>query len=235
MQQNNPLNEVNPFLIPLIATIETALNQLFSLDPDTYARLARFKGRIIAFHISDLNQTLYFFPDQQGFQIISHYEGEADTTITGSLLAFAKMAVADDHAKTRAVFKGDIRITGDIALGQHFQSLFKQLDIDWEEHLSRMTGDVVAHSLGNMARSFFGWGQHTVHSLSMDVSEYIQYESRDIASAPEIEHFNKQVDQVRSQVDRAEARVNRLLQHLSSSKDPLKPSFKPKSQKKSIQ
>ncbi|MCU7968526.1 MAG: SCP2 sterol-binding domain-containing protein [gamma proteobacterium symbiont of Bathyaustriella thionipta] len=122
MNQTEKLNDINPLMIPLLAAIETGLNQLFAMDPDTYVRLARFKGRIVAFHITDIEQTLYFFPDQQGMQIVSHYEGEADTVISGSLLAFARMAMADEKSKTSAVFKGDIAISGDIALGQHFQS-----------------------------------------------------------------------------------------------------------------
>ncbi|MCN4144696.1 MAG: SCP2 sterol-binding domain-containing protein [Thiohalomonas sp.] len=206
MNPSEKLNDINPLMIALLAAMETGLNQLFAMDPDTFAQLARFKGRIVAFHITDIEQMLYFFPDQQGIQIISHYEGEADTIISGSIFAFARMAMADEKGKTTALFKGDI------ALGQHFQALFKQLDIDWEEHLSHINGDVIAHSLGNMARGFFGWGKQSLDSLTMDLSEYVQYESRDVASGPEINHFNQQIDKIRSDVDRAEARINRLLQ-----------------------
>ncbi len=214
---NRPQDDINPLLIPLLAAMEAALNQLFAMDPESFARLADFKGRIIAFHITDMDQWLYFFPDAQGMQIISHYEDEPDTVISGSLLAFAKMALAEDHEKTRSVFKGDIKITGDMALGQHFQALFQQLDIDWEEHLSHITGDVIAHSLGNAARGVLGFGKKLFNSLGMDVSEYLQYEIRDIASGPEIQHFNQQVDTIRNDVERAEARIKRLEQALAQS------------------
>ena len=214
---NRPQDDINPLLIPLLAAMEAALNQLFAMDPESFARLADFKGRIIAFHITDMDQWLYFFPDAQGMQIISHYEDEPDTVISGSLLAFAKMALAEDHEKTRSVFKGDIKITGDMALGQHFQALFQQLDIDWEEHLSHITGDVIAHSLGNAARSVLGFGKKLFNSMGMDVSEYLQYETRDIASGPEIQHFNQQVDTIRNDVERAEVRIKRLEQALAQS------------------
>ncbi len=214
---NSPQDDINPLLIPLLAAMEAALNQLFAMDPESFARLADFKGRIIAFHITDMDQWLYFFPDKQGMQIISHYEGEPDTVISGSLLAFARMALAEDQEKTRSVFKGDIKITGDMALGQHFQALFQQLDIDWEEHLSHITGDVIAHSLGNAARGVLGFGKQIFNSLGMDVSEYLQYETRDIASGPEIQHFNQQVDTIRNDVERAEARIKRLEQALAQS------------------
>ncbi len=211
----NSQDNINPLLIPLLAAMEAGLNQLFAMDPETFAKLSRFRGQIIAFHITDIDQRLYFFPDDQGVQIICYYEGEPDTIISGSLPAFAKMAVAEENEKTRSVFKGDIQISGDMALGQHFQALFQQLDIDWEEHLSRITGDVIAHSLGNVARGLLGFGKKVSTSLGMDVSEYLQYETRDIASGPEIEHFNQQVDSIRNDVDRAEARLLRLEKMLS--------------------
>ena len=202
--------DINPIMIPLLAAMETGINQLFAMDPETFKRLQRFSGKIIAFHLSDINQSFYFFPDQQGIQIVSHYAGEADTLISGSITAFARMAIADEKEKTSTVFNGDIKITGDIALGQHFQSLFQQLDIDWEEHVSHFTGDVIAHSLGNAVRGVFSWSKQVVKTLGMDVSEYVQYETRDIASGPELNHFNIEIDKIRSDVDRAEARVQRL-------------------------
>ena len=211
-KQSVSSDDINPLMIPLLAVMEAGLNQLFAMDPETLKRLQGFSGRIVALQFTDLDQTLYFFPDAQGIQIVSHYEGEADTVISGSLLAFARVAMADEKNKTASVFKGSISIHGDIALGQHFQSLFQQLDIDWEEHLSHITGDVIAHSLGNLARGIAGWGRQAVTSLGMDVSEYVQYETRDVASGPEIEYFNAQIDHLRSDIDRAEARLNRLLQ-----------------------
>lgn len=236
----NSQDNINPLLIPLLAAMEAGLNQLFAMDPETFAKLSRFRGQIIAFYITDIDQRLYFFPDDQGVQIICHYEGEPDTIISGSLPAFAKMTVAEENEKTRSVFKGEIQISGDMALGQHFQALFQQLDIDWEEHLSRITGDVIAHSLGNVARGLLGFGKKVSTSLGMDVSEYLQYETRDIASGPEIEHFNQQVDSIRNDVDRAEARLLRLEQMLSANAGQTSDTIetagkkKPVSQKKTI-
>lgn len=224
-QTKQQSDDINLLLMPLLAAMETALNQLLAMDAETFKGLKRFQGSVVAFHISDIDQMLYLFPDHQGIQIVSHYEGDADTMISGSMLAFARMALADEKSRTATVFKGDIKITGDIALGQQFQSLFQRLDIDWEEHLSHITGDVIAHSLGNMARGFFSWGKQTFNSLLMDAGEYVQYETRDIASGPEINHFNRQVDQLRSDIDRAEARVNRLSQvksRITKTKKPAK-------------
>ena len=96
MNPTEKLNDINPLMIPLLAAMETAINQLFAMDPETFKQLKRFKGKIIAFYLSDIDQNFYFFPDHQGIQIVSHYEGEADTTISGSLIAFARIAAADE-------------------------------------------------------------------------------------------------------------------------------------------
>lgn len=209
----------NVLLMPVIAALETGLNQLFAMDPEVKSRLIRFRGKIIAFHITDLNQTLYLFPDQQGIQILSHYEGEADTCISGSLIAFARMGMADDKIKTKTVFKGDITISGNISLGQHFQSLFQRLNIDWEEHLSQFTGDIVAHSIGNLTRDLLSWGKQASRTIGLNISEYLQYETRDLASGPEINHFINAVDKLRNDVDRAAARLARITQTLEQKQD----------------
>ena len=104
-QDENP-EDINPLLIPLLAAIETGMNQVLAMDQETFQRLARFKGRVIAFYFNDLEQTLYFFPDADGIQVLSHYEGEADTVISGSLLAFARMAMAEEKHKSASVFQG---------------------------------------------------------------------------------------------------------------------------------
>jgi len=210
--KNSIQQDINPLFIPLLAAMETAINQLLVMDPETFECLKHFKGKIIAFHLSDINQNFYFFPDHQGIQIVSNYDGDADTVISGSIPAFARIAAADENTKNRTIFSGEIKISGDVALGQHFQLLFQQLDIDWEEHVSHITGDVIAHSLGNALRSLFSWGEQLVDTIGTDVSEYVQYETRDIASGPELNHFNIQIDEIRSDVDRAEARLNRLLE-----------------------
>ncbi len=223
---------INPLLLPLLAAMEAGLNQLFAMDPESFARLGRFRDRIIAFNFNDIHQTLYFFPDQQGIQILSHYDGDADTTIAGSLPAFIRMAMASENEKTASVFRGEITIAGDINLGQHFQSLFRQLDIDWEEHLSRLTGDVIAHALGNLTRNALNRGKQTLQLLGQDASEYVQYETRDLVSKPEIDSFNSQVDQLRNDVERAEVRINRLInvQQQSTSKTSNTPRHKKSSQ-----
>jgi len=52
----------------------------------------------------------------------------------------------------RGLLDGDVEITGDRTLVSQVQSILFGLELDWEEPLSHITGDIFAHELGRFAR-----------------------------------------------------------------------------------
>jgi len=202
-------------LAPLMAAIEVAINQYLALDPDSPKMLQQINGKVIKLHVTSPQLELFLLPAHNSIQVLNNYQDLPDTTISGTLFAFMNMGVAAEHEKNQAVFSGKINIDGDIPLGQKFQALFENLDIDWEEHLSHVFGDIIAHKLGNLGRQFFSWGKQSHHSLAMDGAEFLQYETRDLLEKREVAEFLKQVDTLRSDVDRIEARIRRLSNSLN--------------------
>jgi ubiquinone biosynthesis protein UbiJ len=190
------------------ATLEVAINQVLQLDPETFDRLRTLQGKVIAIELRGLDITLYLIPGDDGLNVFGDFEGEPDTTLRGTPLAMARMGLAT-HAGD-VLFAGDVEISGDVELGQQFRDILDGLDVDWEEHLSRLTGDMVAHKVGNLVRGAMQWGRNTMDTLGQDAAEYLQEESRDLPNRIEIEDFLAQVDTLRTDVDRAEARVARL-------------------------
>jgi ubiquinone biosynthesis protein UbiJ len=98
--------------------------------------------------------------------------------------------------------------------GRAFKSLLDNLDIDWEEQLSRVVGDVAAHQVGNVVRSAMAWGKQALDTLGRDAAEYFQEESEDLVRPAEVSEFLDQVDVLRDDAERLAARVNRLEQRL---------------------
>lgn len=190
------------------ASLETAVNQVLRLDPDTLVRLAALSGKVIAVELRGLNVALYLIPEKSGLNIFSRFEGEPDTTLRGTPLALARMGL--EKRAGDALFAGDVEISGDVELGQAFREILDGLDIDWEEHLSLVTGDAVAHQVGNLVRSAADWGKKTLETLSRDAAEYLQEESRDLPNPGEVEDFLSDVDVLRTDVDRLEARIKRV-------------------------
>jgi ubiquinone biosynthesis protein UbiJ len=194
---------------PLLASaLETALSQYLAMDEDAELFLSPLVGKVIAMTIEPFGSTLYLCPIAKHIQVLEQYHGEPDTTITGSLWALGLMGLSSKPM--RSVFSGEVKITGDTRTGKKFQTLFEQLDVDLEEKLSHFTGDIIAHKIGQFFRAGQSWGEDTLETLKLNITEFVQDETRDLPVGPELDIFYRKVDETRSDFDRLKIRVERL-------------------------
>jgi len=200
----------------ITASIEIAVNRVLQLDEDSLARLQDLQGKVIAIEVRGPDVSLYLIPGPDKLSVYGRFEGEADTLLRGTPMALMRMGLIK-HAGD-ALFTGDVEISGDVELGQQFSEILNALDIDWEEHLSHFTGDLVAHKLGNVVRDTLSWGQDVADTLGQDVAEYFQEENEALPNRDEVENYLSQVDVLRTDVDRMEARVRRLETHLKNNR-----------------
>ncbi|MCW8955831.1 MAG: SCP2 sterol-binding domain-containing protein [Gammaproteobacteria bacterium] len=192
----------------LLAAIETTINRYLSLDPEAMSQFASLEGKVIAIDIKGINQSLYLYPAADGMMVMGDFDGEADTRLSGTPLALARLGLSENAAPV--LFSGEVKIEGDSRLGHQFKRLLAEVNIDWEEHLSRYLGDVLAHQLGNAARNGTSWFNRSKQSLALDLGEYLQEESRMLVSKAELDRFVSRVDQLREAADRLDARVHKL-------------------------
>ena len=165
-------------------------------------------GRVIAIEIEPFDEKIYLCPTKKSIQIIENHIGNVDTTMRGTLPAFGVLGLSS--TPMRSIFSGDITIEGDTEVAHQFQQLFKQLDVDFEEVLSRLTGDIVAHNVGNLFRSGQQWTGESIQTFKLNSKEFLQEETRDLPASPEAELLYQQVDDVRSNVDRLVARLDQI-------------------------
>jgi len=107
----------------------------------------------------------------------------------------------------RSIFDGDVKIEGDVDIAQKFSRLLTEVDIDWEEHLSRLTGDGVAHQLGRFARGLSDWVGARNSAMSDNTADYLRDETNHVPHSWELNEFVEKVDGLRDRVDLLEARV----------------------------
>ena len=107
-------------------------------------------------------------------------------------------------------FAEDLIIEGNAELGQHVVELFDELQIDWEEHLSRVVGDVPAYHAGRFLRGVREWLGQTDKNFSQNVSEFVHEEAEWFPAREALNDFFSDIDTLRMDVDRAEARINSL-------------------------
>jgi ubiquinone biosynthesis protein UbiJ len=191
-----------------LATFEQLLNQILRLDPESSTRLAEMFGQVIQIDITGLGFSLYLIPEPHGIALLSHYEGEPDCLLRGSPWDLATLN--NDRNSTDQLFQGAVTIEGDTALAQKFGDLIQGLDIDLEDQLSRLTGDIAAHEIGNLVRGALNWGKRVNQTAEQNLTEYLQEELRLLPGPYELSPFLSDVDHLRDDLERLEARIQRL-------------------------
>jgi len=195
-------------LDPAIALLEATLNRYLRLDPEGFDALAPLHGRVIGVEVLGPNLRLTFVPSPNGLQVLSHYEGEPDCLLRGTPWALARLGLGGKREQT--LFAGEVTIEGNTETAQRFGALWAGLDVDWEEQLSRLTGDPLAHQAGRLVRGLRGWARAAAGSLTADLQEYLQEEARLLPTRIEVGDFADEVDRLRDDVERLAARLKRV-------------------------
>ena len=200
----------------LIAAAEIGGNRLLDLDDNALAACSEMQGQCIAIDVTDLDFQLYCHPGNWGIRL-SRFPpvGEVNATISGQLLALFNLAAQEDKISTS--IRERVSFHGDVALAQRLQKIIANLDIDWEEALAQRTGDVVAVQLSRGARSFGAWLQNSADSLLQTTSEYLREEARLTPTQVEFERFQSGVTALKYDIDRVEARLQRLADRFEKS------------------
>lgn len=200
----------------LIGALETALNSYLALDNNKRQFLAPLEGKVIAVTVQPFNETVYLCPASDSIQLLDYYPDNPDTRITGSLWSLGFMGISGKPM--RSIFSGAVKIEGDIHAGRKFQELFDKLDIDLERKLSQVTGDNVARSIAGLFRSGLTWSRESIETFKLNLTEFLQDETKDLPAVPEADIFFSQVDELRTDYDRLQSRIERLAKITKSAK-----------------
>ncbi|NOH84842.1 SCP2 domain-containing protein [Vibrio sp. 03-59-1] len=198
-----------PFDPLVTAVIETSLNTLVNDDPNLVRRLSRLKGQVIQVHLKELNKSLTFVFSQQ-IDVLADYEAKPDCYLSLNLSVLPELR---EQANITKLIKQDkLILEGDIQLAQKFAQLMTDCKPDLEEWLSRVTGDVVAHTVVQGAKNVGSFLYQQAEKQQSNFAQILTEEWK-IAPAPlEIAYFCDQVDELKSSVSRLESKLNALLE-----------------------
>ncbi len=206
-------HNVSMLQVAALAGLEQAMNTALALDPKTGERLQTIEGKVIALDLSGTGLQFFLQPQNGSLRLMGHYAGEVDTTLRGAPFDMLRLR---SGRSGEAMFGAGVEIEGDVELGTRFQRIIEKLDIDWEEHLSRISGDIIAHQIGNTVRDLFAWGKRSADHLGEDITDYLQEETHTLPTGFAVKEFLEQVDTLRSDVDRLEAKLKRLNKKLET-------------------
>ena len=196
----------------LFKFINNAIQKYLDNDPEVAATLEKYDGQNLLLKLTDINQE-FFVEVKNSTLIVSFYSDEAEqsihTTISSNVITLLRLGLGADY---QSLLKSDdLKIDGDVELASKLREVFMSIDIDWEEVASKYVGDTLAYQLGNISSRLKSYKQRSVENFRLDVSEYLQEESRLMPTKIEIDKFLNDVDQLDADIDRLEARAQRLL------------------------
>lgn len=192
----------------LLAALERGLNPLLALDPVALPRLAALTGRVIAVQTRQPALRLYILPAGDGLHFAAHHEGDVDCTLSAPATRLAELALARD--KQRVLHQPDVRLEGDSTLLIELADILQKLELDWQHEVSHWLGPLPAALLGDLARRGQALGAQSRDSVQLTLSNWLNEESRHLVGRLEGEARFAEIDALRLDVDRLDARLARL-------------------------
>jgi ubiquinone biosynthesis protein UbiJ len=191
----------------LLEPLAAVLNRNVAQSAKAQALVAQLEGRSLAL-VADATPFAVTLRIEAARIVLAERASAADAELSGTPLALLSLAGAGGERSLRA---GSVRIAGDAEIAQKFRELLRHAQPDAEEELARLVGDVAAHQFAGFARGLLAWGKRASDTLSTSVAEYLQEEGRDVPTRTELDEFLRDVDTLRNDVERLEARLQRVL------------------------
>lgn len=197
----------------IVQQLENSLNRYLALDDESNKRLHLLHNKHVTVELLGMGIAFQLNFAHDKIHLISENFSPADTSIKGTPLTLLRAAIATGDRKH--FFTNDATIEGDLEVGQEVIDLFDQLEIDWEECLSRWMGDVSAHQLGQIASRIKTFSRKARSTLIQNINEYTHEEIPLFPPTEALQDFYSDVDELRTDVDRVEARIKLINQTLS--------------------
>ena len=177
-----------------------ALNHLLEQQPWAAERLRPFAGQALEFRCPP-------FPDLRlaitGSGLLDRAQAETANALVVKLSpgALPLVLARDETARKRVEIEGSADLAGAV------DYLFRHLSWDFEEDLSGVFGDIVAHRLASGGKALATWPRDAALRLAESLAEYWTEEQPLLARPTDVESFCRDVDALRDDVARLEKRV----------------------------
>ncbi len=193
----------------LLLALEQMINRALVYDPGTRAGLTRLSGQSLLINLKqpDWQVAVTVADDKIGLQ--GHCE-QPTTEITGSADALLAWVVSGETS----LADFDIEVRGSTHLLIEWQALARDLDIDWQDALSRLTGDLAGHTIAETLRQVSGWANLRRQNMGDQLAEFVIEEGQVVPNRALFDDFRQHNQDLRLTVDRLQARLNQVREQL---------------------
>ncbi len=190
----------------LLTRCERLIDRLIAESTAAQRAARGLEGKSMAAEIFGLELTIHATVADTALRLSTDAGKPADVRLRATPLELARLARADaDELKTSRV-----ALDGDVHVAEAFAELARLARPDIEDELSRWVGDIAAHELAEAGRALNAFAARAGRALELDTAEYVQEEQRLLPGPLEVDAFGADVDRLRDDVERAEARLERI-------------------------
>ncbi len=189
-------------MLPLVLILRF-LKHVLAGSPEARQDLSAHRGKLICVE-APLGPIVVCI-DEEGY--VERYSGDEQP----SLIIKLSPDVALNWLKEGELGWRGVRIEGDAHFASDLSHIVSKIDWDYEEDLSRVFGDVIAHRLGELLRGFGRWLSGARHSMKSSLSDYLTEESRLLVTKVAADLFIQEVDELSDAVSRFEKRVAEVI------------------------
>lgn len=188
---------------PLFAPVTHLINKRIAEQTPARELAESLEGQCMAVRVRDTGLAVYLQVEDGKLRLRTRYGEAPEVVLTGSPIALAELAGKDPAAPIRA---GRVRMSGDAAAGAKFQGLLRFAAPDLEDELANVVGDVAAHQATRVARGLAGAAGRLGDRVYANVGDYLTEGAQTLPSREMFETFRADVERLRDDVARAEAR-----------------------------
>ncbi|MEO1246677.1 MAG: SCP2 sterol-binding domain-containing protein [Pseudomonadota bacterium] len=198
------MQTLDVLLAPLLSRVNRNLAEITPAG----ALLEELEGRSFAVRIERSALAIALSVTNGTLETSTDIPEEPDVVIEGPLSGLLQMATADGDMA--ALAGSGVSVAGRADLAQSFQRLLKLAKPDPEEELAGVIGDAAAFGVSKTLRRVRDWGRQSQRIMAANVREYLQEERREVPSRHAMTRFTRDVQTLRDDVERAEARLRKL-------------------------
>ncbi|MCP1659820.1 ubiquinone biosynthesis accessory factor UbiJ [Neisseria perflava] len=176
------------------------INHLIQQNPEQQHALSQFAGKILRVNFAGLR--IQGCITEEGF--LESSKAEPDTELSFRTGAIQKLL------QGRQPGVGDLSVSGDLMLGMSLLPVFGSLRYYANDDLARLFGDTAAGSLSSRAEQIGQTVRQIGLSLAEQIGEFSHEPESPVIDAETLEAWMDEVDRLRDDVARLNARLDRL-------------------------
>lgn len=195
----------------LIAASERAIAAGMRAAELTADDLAPMVGKVLKLHVTDMDLSIWLVCGDDRWWLASEPHEPTDVELSGTLGSLVETARSITRPNTPLVFEG-LDIRGSVGVLQTMQTMFQNLNLDWEDVITKALGPVPAGVLITSFKTARDQFLESRQNLKRQAQDFMRAEQRTLVTEDQYRETLDRIQKISRQTDRLDVRLRRLEQ-----------------------